>query len=603
MSRAPVHLPVRSEVARRDFSALARGLAVVSLAFCVVVASVMIVDFLRDRDGNPLLVTDADPLRAGDPLVLALRRLNADLANRPDDATIKQQLRDADREIRARHLARQERRARGGWLLVAGMTVLLLSLKAGTQLRPVAPGVMTHFPPAGDPLRAATLARRGVLGVAGILVAVALLLPLRLGNGLPEPTARVQHGDAIADASTASIPLPSRDEWSRQWPVFRGPSGCGLVNPKGGWPADWDGTTDRNVRWKVPVPLPGQNSPIVWQDRVFVSGATSTTQEVFCFAADDGRLLWRRPVRGPVPGTSLKLDADTGFAAPTMATDGVRVYAVFPTGDLAAFTLDGKPLWSRNLGKPDSLYGYASSLATHDGRVLVQFDQGHSGDERRSALLAIDGATGKTVWRVPRPVPASWSSPVVLDTPRGPQLVLNGKPWVISYHPDDGTELWRAEVLDGDVAASAAIADGTIYVANDQARLSALASDGSGDVTATHVKWSAEDGMPDICSPLAGDGFVLLLQSTGTATCYDAQTGELRWQHDFDAPFHASPVLVGSTVYLVDRAGVTHLLEAGAEPRVLATLPLGEPVSASPAFANGRIYLRGKEHLFCIGTP
>ncbi len=398
--------------------------------------------------------------------------------------------------------------------------------------------------------------------------------------------------------------LPSAEEFRRSWPSFRGPEGSG-VSVYTNIPAEWDGVSGRGILWKTPTPLPGANSPIVWKDRVFFSGATPDRREVYCVDAASGKVVWRRevPGRSAAAHRPVKVGKDTGFAAPTMATDGRFVYAMFATGDLAAFDFAGNLVWHRSLGVLKNHYGHASSLAIHDGRVIVQLDQGRPNDDR-SKLLALDGATGETVWQVTRPVPASWCSPIVVRHESRPLIITCGEPWVIAYAAQSGTEIWRADCLaPAEIGPSPVYSEGTVFAANDFAALSAIRADGTGDVSDTHIAWSADVGLPDICSPLATDRFILLLTSYGTLTCFDKRKGgDPLWEEEFEMDFASSPSLVGNRVYLFSREGKVWIVEPTREEcRRIAQADLGEECVTSPAFQYGRIYVRGTKHLFCIG--
>ncbi len=402
----------------------------------------------------------------------------------------------------------------------------------------------------------------------------------------------------------ASPDRPSEEEFRRSWPSFRGPEGSG-VSAYTNLPTEWDAATEKGILWKTRTPLPGSNSPIVWKNRVFLSGATKDRREVFCFDSATGRILWRRKVSSESPDAAqpIKVSNYTGFAAPTMATDGRFAYAMFANGDLTAFDFAGNEVWSRSLGVPRNHNGHASSLATYNGRVIVQYDQGKASDDR-SKLLAVDGATGKTVWRVSRPVPASWSSPIVVRNGLRPLIITCSDPWVAAYAPQSGAEVWRVDCLaPAEVGPSPVFSDQKIFAANDYASLSAIRANGSGDVTETHIAWSTDVGLPDVCSPLATDQFILLLASHGTLTCIDKKEGgQPLWEEGFEADFTSSPSLVGNRVYLFSREGKAWVVEPTREKcNRIAEADLGEKCVTSPAFQNGRIYIRGKEHLFCIG--
>ncbi len=383
------------------------------------------------------------------------------------------------------------------------------------------------------------------------------------------------------------------------WRVFRGPD-AGVV--KANIPTEWDGATSKNILWKSPVPLEGQNSPIVVNDRIFLAGATKEKQEIFCFDAKTGALLWSAPVGEPKSATAPSIMDDTGYAAPTMTTDGTRVFAIFPTGDLAALDLAGKIIWTKSFGKLDNQYGHASSLLMHENRLIVQLDQGLEPSSGKSAIIAFDTATGNEVWKTPRPVANSWTSPILVTTPTGPQIITAANPFAIGHSPVDGKELWRVKTLAGDVAPSPAFGNGLVFVAMENAVAAAIKLDGSGDVSKTHVAWEIDDPLPDIVSPVATDKFLFLVQTFGTVTCHNMTDGKKIWEHEFDGPFHSSPLVINDVVHLTDRKGVTHRFEAATEFKLINACALGEPVSTTPAIVGDRMYIRAKNNLYCIGV-
>jgi outer membrane protein assembly factor BamB len=313
--------------------------------------------------------------------------------------------------------------------------------------------------------------------------------------------------------------------------------------------------------------------------------------------------LWKGEVLGLPKSSKEPLDVmeETGLAAPTAVTDGKRVYAIFPTGDIGCFDFQGKKVWEKNLGRPDSVYGYASSLAMYKNLVLIQYDQGGVEDEK-SAMIALDGFSGRIVWQTKRPVANSWSSPIVANTGEQYQLLTCADPWTIGYNPADGTELWRVNCLSGDIAPSPIYANGLVFVIEPYSKLVAIRPDGRGDVTETHIAWVSEEGGPDICSPVSNGEFIFLLATEGLLECYKVSDGARLWDKDLQEYFLASPSLVGNNLYLLSDKGVMFIAEAGSEYKQLAKCELGEKCHASPAFADGRIYIRGVKNLYCIGS-
>jgi len=408
---------------------------------------------------------------------------------------------------------------------------------------------------------------------------------------------------AMAGIATAlAAGLPSPEEYRANWPRFRGPDGGG-VYAKGDVPLAFDIKTGANVLWSVEVPAAGFSSPVVWGNRVFLSGGADRKREVMCFDVESGKLLWKGdvPKTGGSPEETPEVPDECGMAASTVATDGLRVYAMFANGDLAAFNFDGAAVWAKHVATPKNQYGHATSLLTWQDRVIVQFDQGEA-DDKLSRLIAFEGATGAVVWEKPRPVGESWATPIAFNAAGKTQLITLAVPWVISYSAKDGAELWRADCLDGEVTPSPIFATGTLFVVSPANKLQAIRPDGAGDVTNTHLGWVAEDGIPDVTSPVSNGELIFVLTSAGMLTCYDAKGGRKQWQHDFNEACNASPSVAGNKLILITNKGTLIAVEAGREFKELARSPLCEKVFASPAFAQGRMFVRGAKDLFCIGA-
>ena len=407
----------------------------------------------------------------------------------------------------------------------------------------------------------------------------------------------------VAGAAAAlATDLPTAAEFQANWPRFRGPGGAG-VSAHGEVPLSCDLKTGANIVWTASVPAAGFSSPVVWGSRVFLSGGDEATCEVMCFDVPTGKLLWQRAVP-KAPGSAAEkaeVPDQCGMAAATVATDGRRVYAMFANGDLAAFNFDGSVAWSKNLAVPKNPYGHATSLLTWQDRVIVQFDQGLPDDEL-SKLYAFDGATGAVVWVQPRPTGASWATPIVFEAAGQSQVVTLAVPWVIAYSAKDGKELWRADCLDGEVTPSPIFAGGLLLVPSPSVKLQAIRPDGHGDVTKTHLGWVAEDGIPDVTSPVSNGELVFVCDSGGMLTCYDAKDGKKQWQQDFGDGCNASPSIAGNRLYFITKKGVLVVVEVARKFKELARSPLGEPVFASPAFAHNKIFVRSMKRLICIGA-
>jgi len=576
---------VERTVRRADVSAAwypaVVGTAVVAGVFSLIVCALLVLISFRGTISDPL---DSDVLRA----------LKADLLKQPQDEATKQRVRDVDLQLRLGYFARQASAARGTWLLLGGLVVLAICLKLAATFRKKLPMPQPKGDEVNGEVARAAVARRSVATVSVLLAACGLALVLLYGSGLTE---RALEPSEAAPAAT----YPTAEEIKKNWPCFRGPGGLG-ISAYTDVPASWNGKTGEGVLWKTAVPLPGVNSPVVWGDRIFLTGATDKERAVYCFDANSGAMLWQKAIER-LPGASAEpptVTEDTGFAAPTAVTDGQRVYAIFANGDLVSFDFAGNRAWARNLGSPDNPYGHASSLAMYRNLLLVLYDQG-SVDDVKSKLLAIDAASSRTAWEKPRPVPSSWASPIVIDTGKGEQFITCGDPWVISYDPANGTELWRANCLGGYVAPSPVFGSGLVFAVNTGSKLAAIRPDGQGDVTTTHIAWTAKGSLPDICSPLCDGKRLYLMTSEGGLTCYDVKDGHKLWKQEFDVAFNTSPSLVGDRVYVMGCEGVMFILAAADTYKELGKAELGEEARTCPAFLSGRIYIRGAKNLYCIG--
>jgi outer membrane protein assembly factor BamB len=455
-----------------------------------------------------------------------------------------------------------------------------------------------------------------VAAVFSLIIAAGLIMPLHssLADHPSGQAARASEEAAKAPAGAASVEPPKTTpvstaggatvDPSPAWPRFRGPDGSG-ISPYTNIPDDWDGPSGKNILWKSPIPLGGNSSPIIAAGRIFFTGADENKRQVFCYDAASGKLLWTRDVPStPESRKPVKVDDPPGFAACTMATDGRYAAAIFANGDLAAYNLDGKLAWSKSLGIPENGYGYAASLAIYKGLLLVPFDQGNAKDAK-SKLLALDIATGRPVWEQTRPVGASWSTPVVIHTAKGDQVVTTSYPWFIAYNPADGKELWRVKCPNrGDVAPSpVAAGDIVIALVNDGGPITAIRPDGSGDVSTSKVLWKGEDNPPDICSPVATEDLVFVLTSEGLITCYDAHKGDKLWEHDLkDFTCKSSPSMVNHELYVFGEKGKCWILAPTREgAKQVRQVDLGEECVTCAAFKDGRMYVRGKKDLICIG--
>ena len=435
--------------------------------------------------------------------------------------------------------------------------------------------------------------------------------------------------EAVENYQPVPIPegQPTSSENAQAWPQFRGVGGAGNATNFKDLPVEWDAASGKNILWKSPVPLPGFNSPVIWNDRLFVTGATDQKREVYCYALADGKLFWKRDVPATKQSAGQKFSSDhAGFAACTGATDGRRFYACFANGDVTAVDFNGQLVWTRGLGVPKNVYGHASSLILDGERLIVQMDQGDQ-TENLSRLYALNVLTGETVWEAKRDgLPNCWSTPVVLgEKLENRQIVCSGSPYVVGYEAATGKELWRAKTLRADVGPTPVCANGKVFSVSEFPQLSAIDPNLRGDIT-DKILWKGDSGLPDTVSPLVFRDFVMLLDSSATLTCYDQQSGELVWDsyawgEDEILSLNASPIWVKSPdgqdlIYLFadaekesadgkpTKCSIAYILkinESGDGVEVLHKNWLNEPNVSSPAVQNGRLFIRGQNYLWSIG--
>jgi outer membrane protein assembly factor BamB len=235
-----------------------------------------------------------------------------------------------------------------------------------------------------------------------------------------------------------------------------------------------------------------------------------------------------------------------------------------------------------------------------NGLVIVQFDQGS--EEGKSELIALNLADGNVAWRTKRPVPNSWTSPTIAKTEKGYRILASGSPWVMGYEPQTGQELWKASCLGSDIAPTQIFAGGLVLAVQPYNKLYAIRMDNSGgDVTQPGMAWQTQGDMPDICSPVSDGKLAWTLTTDGTMNCFDLADGKLVYKHSLEGDFHASPSLVGDKLYILSRKGQMILLQAGREFKEISRSAIDEECYASPAFGQGRIFLRSTKSLYCIG--
>ena len=393
------------------------------------------------------------------------------------------------------------------------------------------------------------------------------------------------------------------------WPQWRGPELSGR-SPETGLPLRW--TASENVAWKLPMPERSGSTPIVSGDRVFLSVAAGDHLDLWCIDRAKGVVIWKRPLGGGNVSPRKH-----NMSSPSPVTDGRTVWVMTGTGVLKAFDFGGAERWARDIQKDYGafglMWGYSSSPLLHEGALYVQVLHGMNTDAP-SYLLRIDGATGKTRWRVERPTEAVSESPDAYTTPAlvrrgdGVEIVVSGGDCVTGHDPATGKELWRANGLnpgrEGNyrLVASPVVSGELVFVPSRVRPLLAVRAGGRGDVTRSHRVWSFDQG-PDVPTPASDGTYLYLVTDKGIVWCLDAKTGSTLYgpQRIKPGTYSASPVLADGRIYVTSEEGVTTVYQAGPSFALLAENPVEEFTLSSLAVSEGQLFLRTEKHLYCIG--
>jgi outer membrane protein assembly factor BamB len=432
-------------------------------------------------------------------------------------------------------------------------------------------------------------------------------------------------GEGPAPARGAAGPREDRPALDplRQWGQWRGPLATGVA-PHADPPIVWD--EERNLRWKAALPGKGHSTPLVWGERVYLTAAVPaealeapipdtspgghdnapiTHQQAWVVLAlerSSGAPAWQTEVAHGLPHQGAHETAS--FASASPATDGERIYASFGSRGVYALDMDGRVLWRAELGRLDVKHGHGegSSPALPGDTLVVSCD--HEGP---SFAVALDTATGLERWRVSRDEETSWSSPLALEHAGVPQVIVPGTKRIRSYRLKDGALLWECGGLSHSVVASPVAGDGLLFAGSsyETRRLLAIRLGGEGDLTGSaSVVWSRTEGTPYVPSPLLyGDALYVVRHYQNVVTRLGARTGDERpgaFRLPGLANIYASPLGAAGRVYVVDLDGRTAVLEDGDEPRLLVTNQLDDSFAASPAAADGELFLRGERFLYCL---
>jgi outer membrane protein assembly factor BamB len=385
---------------------------------------------------------------------------------------------------------------------------------------------------------------------------------------------------------------------AQNWPCWRGPNGDG-TSTETNLPVQWDSIT--NVAWKVPVPGVGYSSPVIFNEKLFITSALQSTQEkvLLCYDIRNGKLLWQRTV---VKSPFENKHDNNSYASGTPATDGTAIFVSFLDGRdvvIAAFDFSGKQLWQQRPGTFESPHGYSCSPVLFEDKVII-----NGSSQKDPFVAALNKSDGKVLWKINHERPShSFSTPIIRKIAGKTQLIFCGNREIASYNPADGSKYWFVSGPSEDFCSSPVYNEitGLILVSSawPQRILVAIKPDGKGDVSASHVVWQSREGAYYVPSPVYKDNLLFSTMTTGKLYCIDAGTGNVIWTENM-GPQYSSPVVAGGLIYMPKDDGVITVIKPGLKFESIASNAIGEKMFASPAISNGKIYLRGFQHLYCI---
>jgi outer membrane protein assembly factor BamB len=507
-----------------------------------------------------------------------------------ENKDLAEQVRAIDLMARKAYFSSRWQVETGSYLLLAGalVFVVLQRLVAGSE-KPA----RSFRPDKPDIDKERTRNRKYLLISAGAVTLLAVISSFVLRSELPAPGRSSAKNEKTENdekpAVTNGINIPD----DVNYPFFRGEGSRGISAGEG-FPVEWNNPEGKNIKWKIANPKPGQSSPVIWGDKLFITGAGDGEIAVYCIDKNSGELLWTGSGKD-FPGASAEepeSDAEAGMAVPTAALNEDIVCAIFGNGNLVCYDHNGNLKWGKNLGVPQSSYGYSSSLVIFDKLVLVQYDS-----QEKISLSGFDLKNGDLKWETPRSGRPVNSSPVLASINGEPQVLINGNPNVSAFDPVSGKELWSLPGVSGDVAASLAVNSSLVYAVADYYKLVALKPGKTGS-----AEWEDNSYTSDVSSPVANDDYLFMTTGNGDAVCYNALTGDTLWTHYFENPFYASPVICDNKVWMLDRSGNMHVAGADGKLKIISTSSLGEHTDATPVFSEKKIYIRGRQNLYCISS-
>jgi outer membrane protein assembly factor BamB len=399
--------------------------------------------------------------------------------------------------------------------------------------------------------------------------------------------------------------LAATSVFAGDWPQFRGPTGQGISDEK---PlTEWSDT--KNVLWKKDVPGSGWSSPVVVGGKIYLTSAVEVKDSAdrslraLCLDAKDGKIVWDVEVFRQDAKKAPRIHSKNSHASPTPIVEGERLYVHFGHQGTACLDLTGKVLWRNRELNYNPVHGNGGSPVLVDGLLVFSTD----GAAVRQ-VVALDAKDGQLKWKKDRSGEPSkhfsFSTPLVITVKKKKQIVSPASDVVSAYDPATGDEIWKVTYNGYSVIPRPVYGHGMVFLSTgyDSPELLAIAADGNGDVTKTHVKWRLRKGAPHTPSPLLVGDELYLVSDGGLASCLDAKTGKEHWQKRVAGRgYSASPIYANGNVYLLSEDGVGTVLKASKTYEPVARNELGERTLASYAVSDSALFIRTAKRLYKIG--
>jgi len=429
-------------------------------------------------------------------------------------------------------------------------------------------------------------------------------------------------------------PLPG----SGNWPSFRGESASGVADGQD-LPDIWNAGNGTNIKWKTPIPGLAHSSPIIWENKIFVTTAISSIGnasfreglygdgdasedssvhqwKMYCLNKTNGKIVWERLVTEGIPVDKRHIKAT--YANSTPATNGEYVVTLFGSEGLFVYDMNGTLVWKKDLGRmdcgaydaPSYEWGPSSSPIIYKNMVIVQVDT-----QDEDFITALDLKTGDTIWKTERDELPSWGTPTIIENENRSQVVTNASNFIKGYDPFNGRELWRLGGSSKITAPTPIYQDSLIIICSGrrpEAPVFAVKTNASGNITLSgsntrnqYIAWSETKRGPYMPTPLIYRGYVYTMNNYGKFRCYDFLTGKVIYSEDIPhrgAGFSASPVAADGKIFISGEDGDIFVVKAGSEFEILATNDMGELLMASPALSGSLMFVRARYHLFAIGS-